>query len=227
MKTLAKWLIAITAFGTLMQFSCAPAYVPNVINTPMLSEKYEATLALHEGVAGTDPQIAFGITEHIGIMLNGSYRNDLGDTSGNYHKHLFIETGAGYFTGFGSAGHFEVYSGGGFGRIRARYDNPAFISTSDVICFRGFIQPTIGTVTDLMEFSFSPRLVFLNLQQDQEHALGVFIEPAVTAKLGYKYIKGVMQLGLSLPLHESVAFFNQPLMLSFGIQFRLDQELFR
>jgi len=63
-----KLLIYILVFIILIINGCAPAYVPNVINTPLLSNKGEIQTSIHTGIAGFDPQFAYAITDHIGFM---------------------------------------------------------------------------------------------------------------------------------------------------------------
>ncbi len=75
--------------------ACAPAYVPDVINTPLLSNKDELQVSLNTGISGFDPQIAYAVTDHIGVMLNGSFTNRISDSTDNYHKHTFVEVGSG------------------------------------------------------------------------------------------------------------------------------------
>lgn len=211
----------------LVCFSCATAYVPNVLPAPMLEEKGEMVFNAHTGTAGFDPQFAIGITDHVGIVANGSFRNYTSDSTDNFHQHRFFETGAGYFTPLGSAGRFEVFAGGGFGRLKAEFDNPLFESFADVYCVRSFVQPTIGFVTDVAEMSLSTRFVTVLLKQGSQTAFAPFVEPAVTLKLGYRQVKGVAQLGFSLPIREQLDFLYQPFIFSLGLQVRLNTDLFK
>ncbi|HRC89903.1 MAG TPA: hypothetical protein PK910_07795, partial [Bacteroidales bacterium] len=88
------------AFVALIINSCAPAYVPNVLNAPMLTNKNEVQAAVYIGTSGFDPQIAWAPTNHIGVMANASFMNSTSDSTENYHKHNFFEFGAGYYTAF-------------------------------------------------------------------------------------------------------------------------------
>ncbi len=227
MKKLFPVLTALFILVLLMENACAPAYVPNVLPAPMLEEKGEMVFNAHTGIAGFDPQFALGITDHVGIMVNGSFRNYTSDSTDNYHQHLFFEAGAGYFTPLGTAGRFEVYAGGGAGKLKAEFDNQLFISYADVFSFRSFVQPTIGVVTDVAEFSISSRFVMVSLRQGDQKAFSPFIEPAATLKLGYRQVKGVLQMGFSVPLIENPGFFYQPFIFSLGLQVRLQTELFK
>ncbi|MFO7722771.1 MAG: hypothetical protein R6V49_06055 [Bacteroidales bacterium] len=221
MRTFSNLASGMAAILLMLIFSCAPAYVPNVVTTPMLGQQGEVVATFNTGISGFDPQFAYAITDEIGVIANGSFRDYTSDSTNNYHRHLFGEVGAGYFTKLGNAGRFEVYGGGGGGLLQAEFDNQIFVSFADVRYYRGFIQPSIGLVTDVAELSFSSRFVFLTLQQDGVRRASPFIEPAITAKLGYKYVKGTMQLGLSLPMKEQLDFFYQPFIFSMGLQIRI------
>jgi hypothetical protein len=199
--------------------SCAPAYVPNVINSPMFSNKGEIQASGHGGIAGFDPQVSYAITDHLGVMVNGSFADRTSDSTDNYNKHRFIEAGAGYYQKIGSIGRFEAYGGGGFGKLKA-YQNVGFwISSADVNCMRFFVQPAIGLSTDVFDGSIATRLVALNLKQDTLSNTGLLLEPVITAKVGYRYVKAVFQFGISLPLNsEQIDFTYQPFLFSIGLQ---------
>jgi len=222
MKT--KFLIVPIVFIILSFFyGCAPVYIPTVINTPLLSKQGEFQAVLNTGVSGFDPQFAYAITDHIGVMLNGSYINRTNDTLNNFHKHLAVETGAGYYTKIGNSGRFEVFGGVGYSRLKADYSNNLWISRTDVNSYKLFIQPAIGATTDIFDGSFATRFVRVNLFQDQLKYTGYFIEPVLTAKVGYKFIKFVMQVGVSIPINSNELVFSyQPFLFSIGIQTKLN-----
>ena len=222
MKT--KFLIVPIALVILFFFyGCAPVYIPTVVNTPLLSEQGEFQATLNTGVSGFDPQFAYAITDHIGVMLNGSYTNRTNDTLNNFHKHLAVETGAGYYTKIGNNGRFEVFGGFGYSRLKADYSNNLWISRSDLNSYKIFIQPAIGATTDIFDGSFATRFVRVKLFQDQLKYTGYFIEPVLTGKIGYKYVKFVVQVGVSIPVKSNELVFSyQPFLFSIGIQTKLN-----
>lgn len=199
--------------------SCAPAYVPNVISTPLLSNKGEMQFSVNTGIAGFDPQFAYAVTDHIGVMVNGSFANWTSDSTDNYHKHKFLEIGTGYYTKLGESARFETFGGVGFGNLHANYSNDLWISRATVNSTRFFIQPTIGATTKVFDGSFATRVAYVSLTQDEIKGSGIFLEPVLTGKIGYKNVKGVMQLGLSLPFNHNDLIFNyQPFIFSVGLQ---------
>jgi hypothetical protein len=212
-------IYSISAFIILAFNSCAPAYVPNVVNAPLLTNKGEVQAAIHAGTSGVDPQFAYALSRHIGIMLNGSFANRTSDSTDNFHKHQFVEIATGYYTNFGARGKFETFCGIGTGKIQAEYENNLWVSFSDVSYNRFFIQPSIGFTSKVFDGSLSSRFVVVGLHQESGSSTGCFFEPVVTGKLGFDHIKAVAQLGLSFPLNSNkVVFTNQPLLLSLGLQ---------
>lgn len=198
--------------------SCAPAYVPNVVNAPLLTNKGEVQVSLHAGTSGFDPQAAYAITNHLGIMANASFMNSTSDTTNNYHKHGFIEMGAGYFTNFGGRFKFETFAGYGAGKIEAYYENEHWDSYSQADVSRYFIQPSLGITSKVIDFGISARLAFVNLKQGDLSEGALMVEPAATLKFGWDHIKAVAKVGLSVPADKSITFNYQPFMISLGLQ---------
>ncbi len=202
--------------------SCSPVYVPNVINAPMLTNQKEIQAALHFGTSGFNPQFAYAITNHLGIMANGSFLDMTSDTSSSadfYHKHSFFEVGPGYYTNFGSRFKFGIYGGYGFGKIKGEYENVLWTSRAEVKSSRIFLQPTVGMTSKILDLGVSTRFVVVTFTQDSEKDTGVMFEPAVTAKLGWDHVKIVGQLGVSYPINsESTHFQYQPGIGSLGVQ---------
>jgi len=192
--------------------------VPNVINTPLLSNKGELQVGIHTGLSGTDPQGAYAINDNIGLMLNGSFANRTSDSSNSFHKHNFGELGVGYFTKFADNGRLEVFTGLGYGDLRAKFESEIFNSSAQVHTRRFFIQPAIGAKTNIFDGSFATRFVFLDIYQGNKSIQAVLFEPAITAKAGYKYVKVVFQFGLSLPLSATENYYYQPFLFSVGLQ---------
>lgn len=215
MKT-NQLIISLTFIFLIGIYGCAPVYLPNVVNTPMLSDKGELQAAIYTGVSGFDPQFAYAITDHLGVMLNASFANLSKDNNDNLKKYQFIETGVGYYTKIKESGRFETFGGLG-------YANLNLLNSNNIYSYRFFIQPSIGAVSDFFDGSFSTRFVLLSISKDNFNYKNFFIEPVITAKVGYKFIKAVFQIGLSLPLHSSSPSYEcQPLLFSIGLQAKIN-----
>lgn len=105
----------------LFLFSCkTPPYVPNVINTPLFQKQGQLNAAIHTSNSGTNPQLAYAVTDHFGLMLNGSFLDE--GFEPNYFKQSLVELGAGYFTTIDKSGKFEIFAGYGLGRIEGHHE---------------------------------------------------------------------------------------------------------
>lgn len=220
------FLIIISAIG--MFSSCSLEYIPNMVNSPMLSNRGEFQATIATGTSNFDAQTAFAITNNIGIMVNGSFGNETNDTTDDYHKHAFIEGGIGYYDKIGEKGRYEIYGGYGIGKVEGYFENATFDSQrTDANYNRFFIQPGIGMSTGIYDGSFSPRFVFIQMNPegagfDTGGDYNIFIEPVFTSKIGFKYVKFVYQIGFSVPLGEqSLNFNHQTLIMNVGLNINL------
>lgn len=209
----------------LMICSCSPAYIPNVVNTPLLSNKGEVQAAVHVGVSGVDPQFAYALTDQIGLMLNGSFLQQKNNSTNTYYKYKFTELGVGYYSKIGDNGRFETFGGFGLGNIKTNSTN-SFLTDGTVgnistraLSYRAFIQPTIGLSYAIFDGSFTTRLVMVNISEKSLLKTDYFAEPTFTVKLGYKYVKYIFQFGLSIPLYPSYRpFKHQVFIFSVGMR---------
>jgi len=125
-------------------------------------------------------------------------------------KRNIIEIGAGYFNSAKDNDfNFEVYGGAGIGEIefkpREDYTQDYFYAKNA----RLFIQPALGFSKKIFDFAFSIRFSHLNyfdsvtsnyqydpnasLQENNlkilENSNYTFVEPAITFRIGWKYVK--------------------------------------
>lgn len=113
--------------------SCSSVYVPNVPNTPMLSSRGEFSGGAHVSLRGNGNfNGAYAVSNHIGLLLGGSYMNS--ERKRKDFDHKLIETGAGYFTTFGKNKDriLEIYAGFGSGssnRTYRTYENDNLVRT--------------------------------------------------------------------------------------------------
>lgn len=208
--------------------SCSPEYIPNMVNSPMFTNQGEFQASVATGTSNLDAQTAVAITDHIGIMVNGSYGNETSDSTDDYHKHAFIEGGVGYYDKFGKIGRYEIYGGYGFGRVEGYFENNIFDENmTDAYYNRFFIQPGVGISTGIYDGSFSPRFAMVQMNPKgidfENDNYKVFFEPVITSKVGFKYIKFVFQVGASLPISgdDDLGFDNQPFIFNLGLNLNL------
>ena len=207
--------------------SCAPAYTPNVVNVPLLTNKNEVQASIHGGFSGADAQLAYALTNHLGIMSNWNYRNSTNDTTDSYHFHNFFEGGIGYYTSFSSQGRFEIYGGYGFGNVDVYYDMLATQAIVQAKFKRFFIQPNFGFSSSFLDMGFSPRLVYVIMKPSTLQYSTInrfFIEPTGTMRIGFKAFYFTSQIGFAIPLNlsESAGWFKfNPFIMSLGMQIKL------
>ncbi len=203
---------------TIILSSCAPMYIPNKVNAPLLSNKKELQASVNAGICGFDPQFAYALTDKVGLMLNGSFNNTKDDC------HKFVELGAGYYKSLDKTTRFEVFTGFGYGKYESNSDFIILGSdvnySSKVDAYRFFIQPDIGITNKIIDASFTPRFVIFSATNKDISYNRTFLEPTLTFSAGYQYVKFIMQIGASFPLSSS-AIDYEPLILSVGIHARL------
>jgi len=231
MKTNLLILIKYLITGSLLLsfFSCSPEYLPNMASTPVFEDKGEIQANIGAGISGTDAQLAYAVSDHIGVMANTSFRSQTSDTTDDFHKHNFAEFGAGYYTKIAEKATISVYGGYGFGNVKSKVDNNLIDNdVTDADFNRIFLQPSIGVTTRHFDASFTPRLVLVDVKYKEEvlnEAKGYhpIIEPVLTTRFGFENVKFITQAGLSLPFNgEKLDFDIQPFILSVGVHLNID-----
>ena len=205
---------------SMLSTSCnTTLYVPNAVNAPLLKEKNE----IKASIGASNFQAAYGITGNVGVIANAYWDNFKADvTSGGItteteNKGKLFEVGVGYFKPITENVVFETYVGGGLGNIDFSNDNTQKYYEVDATKF--FVQPAIGYVGKIFDIAFTPRFSavkynglntrgytqaelneeYLN-KSDVEGKTWMFLEPAITARVGYKFIKLQAQFGFASKL---------------------------
>jgi hypothetical protein len=226
-----------TGFVLLIYFlhSCVPSYIPNTVNTPLFNGKRQLTANIGTGISGYDPQVAFSVTDHLGVMINSSFANRTSDSTDNFHKHAFIEGGVGYFISPEKMLVLEAYGGFGAGKVESYYENGLWTGKADANLRRFFFQPAVGFTSKVFDASFSPRLVFVDVDVIDRDVSSIYhtgfrpyIEPTFTFKVGYKYVKFFMQFGCSVSFDskDKYVYDSQPFLFSLGLQCTLGKKYF-
>ncbi len=225
MKTFKISIYLFVIIGSIIFQSCSPAYVPNVVYTPMLVEKGDAKINAYYGVAGADFQVAYAASDNIGIMVNTSFKDTRDqDSIGYYLKHSFAEIGVGYFSKVGDIGIASLYGGLGFGKINSKYNSAHLDWKVNANSVRLFIQPAIGIRTDFYEGSFCSRIVGLTLNIPNHNKMVIFVEPVITNKIGFKYGKFLVQTGLSIPVSTiDIGYDYLPFLFSVGLELNIGE----
>ena len=231
--------IIIISFQLLL-ISCAPLYVPNKVNTPLLSQKNEASVDFSYGESGVNLQSAYAVTENIGVMLNGSYLSQENNYDANndrsyLRKSKFAETAIGYFNGITNTSVAEIYFGGGIGKASS-IDNFMLIGEEKIYSegnyYKLFLQTNIGIKGKFVEGGVALRTSYINFTNFHYENVNVemypesyFFEPAVFVRFGGPIFKFQSQLGFASKLSEKEFVTYNPLILSVGILFRINTNL--
>ena len=230
----------------IMGGGCKTVYVPNAVNAPLLSQKGE----LRASLSGNNLQAAYAVSDSVGLIANGFWQKTSGDqnaASGSDGKGHLLELGAGHFRSIGDLLLFETYAGLGLGAVE--HDNWEQVNGArsdyrfSASAIKAFVQPSLGITRNYFDAVLSTRFVALKpydteavnypearLRADDlfgldQHTFG-FIEPAVTVRAGYKWVKLFVQYGFSLkinetPLNRDVNFINAGLHVDFAPRFSL------
>ncbi|MDQ3111105.1 MAG: hypothetical protein M3R17_14525 [Bacteroidota bacterium] len=231
-------LLSAITIGIALGFnSCKTVYEPNTLNTPLFNNHGE----FRAYVDPTNVQLAYAITDHIGVMANGyrvTAQTDNNTISGNGG---LVEFGLGYFrpvNGF----ILETYAGGGFGHVKfsenRQENNTTVVRNYSADGMRFFIQPSFGYAGRFFEAAVTPRFClgkYSNIQtnyttQEQidgkfyniNEPLWAFIEPAVTLRGGYKWIKLQAQFGISQKLNGQPLSYKSS-FVNIGLTFDLNR----
>jgi len=199
----------LAALVPLVFSGCATTlYRPNQLPTPLLREAGE----LKATVGSNNLQLAYAPAPHVGLIANGYYGSY--DQNGRSANGWLAEAGAGSFGPLPIPNlGWEAYGGVGYGRVTLNDTLDTNGATPrpvhyDANAVRGFIQPNLGYVTPYFEVGAGARLsgvkyLALNTRgysaaelQDQRlvssdvtSPVWLFLEPGVTVKAGYKWVK--------------------------------------
>ncbi|HMI02744.1 MAG TPA: hypothetical protein VK541_09700 [Pedobacter sp.] len=148
-------------FSAVLLSSCSSMYMPNVPNTPMLSQQGEFSGGAHISLRGNASlNGAYAVSNHFGVLFSGSMMNR--EWERKDYKNKLVEVGGGYFNTFGPDDNriLEVYVGYGGGstdRTYRRYDD------NDVL-----------TGTDLEEATFNKTFLQVNYSSKKSNNLKLF-----------------------------------------------------
>lgn len=226
-------MVRFTFIALLMVSACAPVYVPNLRNSPMFTKGGEFQASAQIG-NGLEAQSAYAVTEHFGVMANFAYINQTDpEAEKDYHRHQFVEGGAGYFSNKDNS-FFEVYAGYGRGK-GSTFDGFEFFGPQSVAATgryeRYFLQPAFGVNKDEINVSFAPRFSMVDFYEfaTEVNATPIhenpkfFFEPAIIGRGNFanNHAFVTFQAGASLSMNESIYFDRRTFTVGLGLGLRL------
>jgi hypothetical protein len=212
-------------------------------NVPMFREKNElhasASIAGNDESYGYEAQAAYSLTNHVGIMTN--YMNVRGgsETDRDFGKGQYIDFAAGYFHPLNKYTTYEVFGGIAgsnqyheFTNFTGIYEGAARLRFTKV-----FIQGGYGLTFDYFNVIGSIRFGGLNfhdiscspdanqfVQEDMtelKKKTHFIIEPAITVRGGWTYVKAQFQVAYADYLNSQDNFIVEPFHMSFGLYFTI------
>lgn len=216
---IGKIILSFISAGCISFFSSCVHYyyAPNSHNVPLFQEKGEVRLA---GVTsygsyhkGTEFQGAVSITDKIGIIGNSYTAQGGNKEKNNYGEGTYFEAGCGYYKPVMEKFVFETYGGIGLGNVENRYNDYGY---SNLDFSKYFLQPSFGFTSKYFETALSVRFCGLyydkindhTIQDDKEkieyiksHKFSYLFEPAITYRVGWKYLKIQLQYAFSINMN--------------------------
>jgi len=234
-----KQLIALLFLPVLFCSCTHYYYVPNTQNVPLFREKNEyrisGTLAGGEESSCKELQAAYSVTDHIGIMAN--FMSVKGGTiSDNYNwaRGNYFDAAIGYFKPVSKYGVFEIYGGVGGSNQHHHYMAPfsfngtsttSSAGTADLSFTKVFVQPSFGFTTNGFDIIASTRICLLSFNSVVNQVSGnvnenntlnnisdgshLFLEPAITIRGGWKYVKLQLQASTASYLNNPDLHFEE------------------
>jgi hypothetical protein len=223
-------LILLLFFPVLFSSCTHYYYVPNTQNVPLFRGKNEyrlsGSLAGGEESSCKELQAAYSVTDHIGIMANfmSAKGGNISDNE-DWGKGNYLDAAIGYFKPIKEFSVFEIYGGIGGSNQRHQYSSGYSTTSStsggfsDLSFTKIFVQPSIGFTFNAFDIAASTRICVLSFKSvvnqingnvDESNTLNnisgeshFFLEPAITIRGGWKYVK--LQLQAS-----TASYFNDP-----------------
>lgn len=221
----------------LLMIGCAPIYIPNSRNIPSVNDVNEAQFTGMFGTSGWDVNTLYNFHKNIGVMVNGSFAHHTRKSGRDniegprFHKHLFGETGIGYYNTLGSSrSTIAFYSGVGWGESFS--DNTNFF---DKIIYqkgryrRYFLQPSVSLKIKDIHLGFGWRFsnIYFQRFETQDGLQDLpnkewFSEFVMEISVEMENFDFVSQAGVNKPLNnQEVVFHYRPFHVSVGIRYNL------
>lgn len=194
-----KHISGIALFVSFLISSCSSLYMPNVPNTPMLSQKGELHASGNLSLRGNASlNTAYAVSNNFGVILNGAFINR--DQHRKDYGQNMLEVGAGYFSTFGPDDNriLEIYGGVGRGKSERIYNHYASNGTisydrEEMVFSKGFLQVNYSSKKEKglrlfgknfpLNYGTAIRASYLNMKDfklnnvNQPKEDNVFIEP--------------------------------------------------
>ena len=212
--------------------SCGPIfYAPNAQNVPVITEKEQFVANGTVGATNTAQQYglqaAYGLTDALALQCNFSYFEGDDDDDYNHGSGYITEFGLGYYRNINSIFLFDVYGIAGYGGLENHFGarqtgggTPYHYANSNF--YRLAIQPGLTYLNEHYSLTFSTRIAQMNyhdfrgtygahfssdernrFQELKDRPQHFFVEPALTAKVGWGKVQFQLQFIRSFNVTQS------------------------
>lgn len=181
--------------------------------------RFSGTLSGGEESSCKELQAAYSVTDHIGLMANfmSAKGGNISDNA-DWGKGNYVDGAIGYFKPIKKYGVFEIYGGIGGSNQRHQYMTTSYINGtssstsggfSDLSFTKIFVQPSFGFTFNAVDIAASTRICVLTFKSvvnqiygntDESNTLNnisdgshLFLEPAITIRGRWKYVKLQLQ----------------------------------
>lgn len=204
--------------GIFLLNGCSPKYYqPPSLNVPMLYARNQAAISIAAQKERAELMAGYTLSDNTALLLNGGYFFPTDDEQGDGGSGFFAETGVGYYTNLSSYFTTDVYGIVGYGRVENHFPStqenyPSTSATIHANLFRYGVQPSFCFHWRYVDAALSLRttglhyggvegdLVFDSTNQksflEQQSGM-LLLEPALTLRVGYNFLKLQAQLGNS------------------------------
>jgi hypothetical protein len=236
---LPRWLPGAAGIASLFACAAAPGHFPDPQNVPLFGKAGETRLnvAIAQLGNGIGIESGWAVGKNVALVANGAYSKPRSETcpgcrlDGKQH----LELGAGLFDRMDQGLIREVYAGLGGGRFKASgFTSDWDPAAEDLVRTSGdyrhvFLQGDMGLNGSILDWIGSVRLSAFDYHHFRKldgngmplpvaaRHMDVFLEPALTFRLGYRQLKTETQLGFSMPLHQAENLDNEMIWLSLGV----------
>ncbi|MBK8944518.1 MAG: hypothetical protein IPM32_04520 [Ignavibacteriae bacterium] len=226
-------------FFTIKPNSCAPIYVPNIVNVPLFTKKDEAIINANYGTNGINFQGAYSIFDNFAVQINTENREsninakDKKRINANnpQNKLNYYETAFGYYYPFNETMVLEIFGGGGLGNSSA-LDNYNIFSKDKTYAegefYKMFIQGDVGSKMKFFEGGIAFRFAYLEFTKYKFENFeftgkpsSIFFEPAIFERLGGPYFKFQGQIIFASKLLKEDFVMYETVSISLGFMIRI------
>ena len=214
--------------------------------------RFSGAFAFGDESTCIEAQAAFSVTDNIGVMANYMHAQGGEVSNEDYGKGNYYDGAIGYYKPIKDFGVFEIYGGiGGSNQHHEyssfRYDDntgtyhDVYDGKSDLSFMNLFIQPSFGITFDFFDVAFSTRFCRVSFTNIEKNIFGntylydeintisdksyLYLEPAITLRGGWKYIKIQFQASYAGNLNSPRIYIGEEAHISVGLYFTLAERL--